>query len=930
MAVEDKIQYAFTAGEVSDAYANRSDLAKYDLGLRKCLNFIVDPQGGIKTRVGSEIVGLTKDADQVGKLVRFRGTVTDTLLLFGDGYMRVIQNGGYVLEDASYNMTVTDDNPILFTYAAHGYSNGDWIYVEAPDSDVIDQQYLIVKNATANDFKVTDVFGADVNFLGTGGASVSATVTKVYERNTPYAGEDLPSISFEQNLNTVRITSVDYKRRVLTFNAANDWDLNVVNVSEGLAAPTNVALTPSAAGDVGVAVVVTAVDRDGNESLPSDYALEQSSVNYSVTEGNLNIECDPVPGAVRYNFYRSLLVPGSAEVTKGEQLGFIGYNFGPTFNDNNITPDFTKAPPTRVDPFAQGAITFIEVTAGGSGYAKSDTVSVSGGGSGFDGYPIVSDSGSIIGISIVNGGSGYSAPVTVTIGTSGGTGATFDVEIGPDAGTNPKLFKIFQRRGIYFASESFPVTLWASRPKELDNYDTGSGGADDPYTFDIDSVTVKPIKHVVVLRNGLLIFTDDGVTQILAESGRAINAGSAVAEPQLYVDVSDTPPLLYNLDVLFTTEDSTTLYAMLYTEYTESFKLQELSILASHLIGPSKEITRMVSAQLPANTIYMPRSDGRELTMTYIRDQDVYAFAVQETQGYYFDTEVIRENDVPTKYQLVRRYLRGKYVNVVERVPVRKDDLVEDYWGVDCGLKYGLREGIGSLTFDGASGEAVATISGSVFSPSQIGDIIYVAGGKFRIDNLLSSLEATGTWLRPASDVLPQKEGGLPTPAASRTWEIGTPTTVVSGLWHLEGETVSVCADGNAYLDVTVTNGKITLEHPATKIYVGLPYVCDFSSLPLTSNQLNVNGKPKRLHTVFPRLQSSRGMKFGTSFDYLVEMKERTDEAWGEEIALITDITELLLSDTMSLSQYFVGRQEYPLPATILGYTVEMDFGDTG
>src|SRR5690606_31584304 len=96
-----------------------------------------------------------------------------------------------------------------------------------------------------------------------------------------------------------------------------------------------------------------------------------------------------------------------------------------------------------------GAITSIKVTAGGSGYSSTSSLTMSGGGSGFDGQVIVNDSGAIVGVLIKNGGTGYVNP-TLSVGS--GTGATFTVEARPTSGTYPALSRIFQQRQVYAAS----------------------------------------------------------------------------------------------------------------------------------------------------------------------------------------------------------------------------------------------------------------------------------------------------------------------------------------------------------------------------------------------------------------------------------------------------------------------------------------------
>jgi hypothetical protein len=933
MAQEDKIHYAFSAGEVSEFYAQRSDLNKFDIGLGLCRNFFVDPRGGISSRQGSQLVGGFKGALRQGRLFRFRGTEQDFLLVFGHNYMRVIQNGGYALE-GDLNVTINDvSGDAIVTAAGHGFAEEDWVYVNSmTNAEFMEGRLFRVSNVTTNTFELNEpgydmVTGADLSGVATG------TISRVYTLATPFVSGQLHTLSFEQSLNQVRISSLEYPRYRLNFISATNWNLVEISSGTALPPPENVTLDASSTGDAGIAFVVTAITANGGESVGSEYVLIQDSVNYSVTQGSMRITWDPVPRAVRYHVYRSLIIPGTAEVTKGEAVGYIGTAYGAQFTDNNITPDFTKTPPVHVDPFATGEIENIEITDGGSGYEKSDTISVSGGGTGFDGYPIVSDDGVIVGVSIVNGGSGYSSPATVTVTTGTGVDAAFDVSIGPDSGVNPKLFKTFQERGLYFGTENEPNTVWASRPRAFNNYDRSTQPtAADPYEFTIDSIAVKPIKHAIALRSGLLIFNSDGVTQLKAETGKVVTGANAVAEPQVYASVSDTTPIAYNLDVIFSTANSEKVYAMLYTEYTESFKLEDLSILSSHLIGLGKEISRFVPTSLPANIIYMPRSDGRELTLTYLREQEVFAWAQHETQGYIRDCEVVEEYGVSVKYQLVKRYLKGKWRQFIERVPARQDDLAENYWGVDCGLNYPLTEGTVDIAGEAITeGEtSVINAGGNFFTNQHVGDIIYYAGGKFEITARVSPAKVEGTWLRLPSNVLPQNNTMIPTPVDAGQWCIATPTTVVGGLWHLEGEAVSVCADGDAYLNMVVENGQVVLPVAATKIFVGLQYVCDFQSLPVNSSQMVSSGKMAKIYSMFPRLYASRGMSFGTSFDKLQELPDRSEEAWGAVTALRTDLSQLLLEDSYELDKRICGRQVYPLPATVLGYTVELDVGDTG
>lgn len=60
------------------------------------------------------------------------------------------------------------------------------------------------------------------------------------------------------------------------------------------------------------------------------------------------------------------------------------------------------------------------------------------------------------------------------------------------------------------------------------------------------------------------------------------------------------------------------------------------------------------------------------------------------------------------------------------------------------------------------------------------------------------------------------------------------PQQVVSGLWHLEGATVTAHFDGYAAHDLLVSKGRVTLPYPASVVTVGLRYSGEIETLPLT------------------------------------------------------------------------------------------------
>lgn len=92
-------------------------------------------------------------------------------------------------------------------------------------------------------------------------------------------------------------------------------------------------------------------------------------------------------------------------------------------------------------------------------------------------------------------------------------------------------------------------------------------------------------------------------------------------------------------------------------------------------------------------------------------------------------------------------------------------------------------------------------------------------------------------------------------------------TTTISGLDHLEGETVKVLADGVPLSDGTVSSGSITIGDTYTTVQVGLGYTSTISTLPITlqGSQPDSAQKILRPERAAVRFLNSNGMAFGVS-----------------------------------------------------------------
>jgi hypothetical protein len=95
----------------------------------------------------------------------------------------------------------------------------------------------------------------------------------------------------------------------------------------------------------------------------------------------------------------------------------------------------------------------------------------------------------------------------------------------------------------------------------------------------------------------------------------------------------------------------------------------------------------------------------------------------------------------------------------------------------------------------------------------------------------------------------------------------GSAVATITGLWHLNGQTVTILADGAAHPDKTVANGAITLNRSASVVQIGLGYTSAAwtQRAEAASSSGTAQGKLKRINKITVRLWQALGdWKFGT------------------------------------------------------------------
>jgi hypothetical protein len=161
----------------------------------------------------------------------------------------------------------------------------------------------------------------------------------------------------------------------------------------------------------------------------------------------------------------------------------------------------------------------------------------------------------------------------------------------------------------------------------------------------------------------------------------------------------------------------------------------------------------------------------------------------------------------------------------------------------------------------------------------------------------------------------------------------GTPATTISGLTHLEGESVVALADGAVTPAQVVTGGQITLSKAASKVHIGYGYNSDGQRLRDEAGSADGTalGKTRRTHRAGFFLHRSLGLKFGMSFDKLDTLVFRkTEDLTDEPPPLFSGILSQRIEANYDFDNQICFRQDQPLPSTILAVGPQLVLQDRG
>src|SRR5882757_540103 len=419
---DNAIQTSWNAGEWAPQLNARVDLEKYHSGAALLRNFFVDYRGGATTRPGTRYIATSRSTG-AARLIPFQASFAVAYALeFGvvgsAGYLTFYNNSAPVLEASIAITSISAANPaVVSTGTPHGYATGDFVTIAgvATQAPSLNGGTYQVVSTGASTFTLKDLFGNVINTTGSG-VGTGGVVQRVYTIPSPYQSSELAAIKFAQNVNQLVLCHPNYPPYILTLNSATNWTLAPITFGATVPPPTAGLSSSStlSGGTVNYAYVVTSVDNNGQESVPSAFITIVNVQDIRSVAGSNTVLWTAVPAAASYNVYRANPRYGAA-VPGGSNFGFMGNVTGTTFIDSNITPDFSQGPPVAFNPFSGSGIQSLTLTNPGS-FAAGDlipTISFSGGGGGSGAAAFATFAALAVGAN--NGGHGFAVGDTINL-----------------------------------------------------------------------------------------------------------------------------------------------------------------------------------------------------------------------------------------------------------------------------------------------------------------------------------------------------------------------------------------------------------------------------------------------------------------------------------------------------------------------------------
>lgn len=736
------LQNNFTTGVISPQVQARVDLAKYEGACKKIKNAIVMPQGGVTKRFGTKFIAQTND----GILIPFvYSNLQSYVLLFENLQVKIFSVGEYLLfieseytlEDLPLLKFVQSADILYLTHPNHPprmlcrYGHTSWKFKDVQFVPGIQPPSNIYVNETGFEDQSGTYLGTEIEYkiasVSSDGEESLPSEAVVAQTLSTWPQGARVNLNWDSVAGAVRYEI--YKNQHGWFEWAgvteNTWfqddniepdsSLSPKEYRDPFHAPATPTVEVTATvGQDHYDMRVSAVNSGGAESAAS-----------AVVVGT-RVDITPVDGAEQYLVYYKL------HATANQNWEYmVADTTGAKDTIEIINPEDTEHPTEvlatyerKIDSVTEGIgyITWkLKVPMIGSHpeYLYTDT------GDNLSNYPPALDS-VLYWISWNRPGDAHKIVATTykikTFTAGGGIYAEPPAD-NPSYGSPldkadcyPGAVGIYQQRLMFGGTHVRPQTVWLSETGSYNSMSVSQPIRDDSaITATVDTKQMNEVRHFVSLGDAFVL-TNATEFRMQGKDG-AITPGTISFRPQSYWGSSHVPPIVVGNTILMIEPSGRVVRDVHYNIQEDGYTGDNRSILAENLL--KSPIVDWAYQQNPTNTVYIVRGDGVLVTFTFMREQEIWAWAEHESyNGKYKSVCRVPENGKDRVYFLVERKITDSLSRyfLEEQVIREFGEDSESSCFVDCSYEYSSDTPQSSVSVGLLSGLPVAGVAdGSAF-----------------------------------------------------------------------------------------------------------------------------------------------------------------------------------------------------------------------
>lgn len=257
----------------------------------------------------------------------------------------------------------------------------------------------------------------------------------------------------------------------------------------------------------------------------------------------------------------------------------------------------------------------------------------------------------------------------------------------------PAAIDFFEQR-LFFAGTTYDaVSFWGSKSYPGGDYHNFLAGdlADAALAFTVSEAQQDPIKWLVHDKR-LIAGTSGGPFTLGATKTTEPLTPTNVIHPERISDQGSAAiaPVLTSIGYLYVENGGKRVYEMSYSWEAEGLVTADMTRLATHITAGG--ITEIAMQRRPEPIFWAVTGNGKLICLTYLRKEEITAWAVQVTNGTFESVCVIPGADGDDVWVVVKRTINGSDVRYVEKFKpwsfANGSGDPEDNFLVDCGLTY--------------------------------------------------------------------------------------------------------------------------------------------------------------------------------------------------------------------------------------------------